>query len=420
MSKPDSTPLALLNHTTKPDAKNLEHNSSQKALKDCAFQQYSYSFLEVFLHELRAVCGNVTVMFVVMVGSILYALLYPSPYYKDIVLKQKIAVIDLDNTSLSKDFIFAVNASPNIEIAYHLYSSLEAMELLKKQEIYGILSIPKGFQANALKGSPTKLSYRANASYLLIYGTIIQGLNDIGSEFSSKIKHHASLVKNEINIAKDSTLIRIDSIPLFNDSLGYINYALSAIFIFILHQTLLAGSMLITAHQNKLHVQGIRGYFNQAPITYVVLARILVFTILYILLFLLYCGFFFNLYGIHVHASIIDFWCFSLMFIICSASFGIFIGSFIHSTALPTQIILLSSLPLVFMMGFIYPMQLLPSFLQSFISCIPAYHGVNALIRLNQMAASMNAIMSYFYSLCIIFMSCTLLSIYSLFRKYYR
>ncbi|RDU71037.1 ABC transporter permease [Helicobacter aurati] len=380
----------------------------------------SYTFMETVWQEIQAICGNITVMFIVIVGSLLYAVLYPTPYYKDIVLKQKIAVIDFDNTTLSKDFIFAVNAHPNIEVSYNLYSLKQAQELLEKHLIYGILSIPRGFQANANKGVPTKLLYRANASYFLVYGAIIEGLNDVGNAFSSQIKHKMHLVQKQIDIAKDSTLVHFTSIPLFNYSMGYINYALAAILVFILHQTLIAGSMVITATQNRLHKQGIKAYFNTCSVYHLFLARILVFTVIYSLLFLLYFGLFFKLYGIHIHAHIVDFWCFSVIFIVCCASFGIFLGSFISNVALPTQIILLSSLPLVFMMGFIYPIHLLPSFLQTFVHFIPAYHGINGLIKLNQMSASMRGVMPHFYALSGIFICCTWAALYRLQGKYHR
>ncbi|RDU58764.1 ABC transporter permease, partial [Helicobacter sp. MIT 14-3879] len=304
-------------------------------------------------------------------------------------------------------------------ITHSLHSLNQAKELLERSEIYGILVIPKGFEANANKGVPTQLLYRANASYFLIYGTIIEGLNSVGNAFSNKIKYKTKLMQKQVDLSKDSTLVRFVSMPLFNYSIGYINYALAAILVFILHQTLIAGSMIITASQNCAHKQGIRDYFNQCPIAYLLFARILVFTVIYCVLFLLYFGVFFKIYGIHTHANVIDFWCFSLAFIVCCASFGIFLGSFLVNPALPTQIILLSSLPLVFMMGFIYPVYLLPDFLQIFVQFIPAYHGINGFIWLNQMAASLHSVMPHFYALLGIFMSCLCLGIYSLRKRYY-
>lgn len=376
------------------------------------------TFLKVVGKELQAIFTNITVLFVIFVGSILYAFLYPTPYYADVVRKQKIVVVDLDNTSLSKDFIFLVNASPNLEVSYITDSEQTAKVLLEKSEVYGQLTIPKGFEKNVNKGTPSQLLYRANASYFLIYGTIIEGLNEVGNYFSNEIKLKRNALLGVANVTNDSTLVHFVSIPLFNPSVGYINYALAAILVFILHQTLIAGVMILSATQNAKHKQNIQDYFNNAPLFYIISSRIFTFSMIYVVLFLIYFGVFFKLYGIHTTANSFDFWCFAIMFIIACATFGVFLGTFVSEPSLPTQIILLSSLPLVFMMGFIYPLVLLPEVLQYFVRLIPAYHGINGFIRLNQMGDSLHNIMPHFYALFGIFVVCFALSYWRYYKRF--
>lgn len=374
------------------------------------------TFLEVVGRELRAVFSNISVIFVVFVGSLLYVFLYPTPYYADVVLKQKIVVLDLDDTKLSKDFIFLVNSSEKLQVVDIVHSLKAAKDMLERGEVYGQLTIPSGFEKRMYKGTPTTLLYRANASYFLIYGTIIEGLNEVGNYWSNQIKLQAKAAKGEMNIGNDTTLVRFDSIALFNPSVGYINYALAAILVFILHQTLLAGSMIHVASENET-MRNNKYPYLKVPAIYILLARILVFSGIYVVLFLLYFGVFFKIYGIHTTANAIDFWLFAFMFIASCAAFGIFLGTFIYDTALPTQIILISSLPLIFMMGFIYPTVLLPQAIQWFIRIIPAYHGINGFIRLNQMGDSLHNIMPNFYSLALIFCVCFVLSYIMLKQK---
>ncbi|RDU63460.1 ABC transporter permease [Helicobacter didelphidarum] len=374
------------------------------------------TFLEVVIAEFKAFFSNVSVLFVVFIGSILYVFLYPTPYYADVVRKQKIVVVDLDNTPLSKDFIFLVNASNNLEVSFVVQSEQQAKELLERSEVYGQLSIPNGFEKSINNGTPVELLYRANASYFLIYGAIIEGLNEVGNYFSSQLKKKRNALLGNIGVNSDEVLVKYIPIPLFNPSVGYINYALAAILVFILHQTLLAGVMILSATHNKEYKNGKQGYFYIAPLFYAISARIFVFSMIYVVLFLIYFGVFFKIYGINVTANSFEFWCFGLMFIVGCASLGVFLGTFMTNIALPTQLILLSSLPLVFMMGFIYPIMLLPVPLQLFVKIIPAYHGINGFIRLNQMSDSLYAIMPHFYALFGIFIVSFSLSYY----RYYK
>ncbi|MWV62708.1 ABC transporter permease [Helicobacter saguini] len=164
--------------------------------------------------------------------------------------------------------------------------------------------------------------------------------------------------------------------------------------------------------QNSKNAPNELPYFIKAPIFHLISARIFTFSILYVLLFLIYFGVFFKVYGINTTANSFEFWCFALMFIMGTASFGVMLGTFMYSKSLPTQIILLSSMPLVFMMGFIYPIMLLPQVLQTLIQIVPAYHGINGFLRLNQMSDTLNAIMPHFYALFAIFWICFGISYY--------
>ncbi|PAF47129.1 hypothetical protein BKH46_05320 [Helicobacter sp. 12S02634-8] len=372
-------------------------------------------FFRVLWEELYAICTQTAVVFVVVVGSLLYAFLYPAPYQNDIVVSQKIAVVDGDNTSLSRELAFLVNASAQTDVAYRLTAIKTAKKLLEQGKIYGILQIPEGFQSKIYKGMIAPIDYFGNASYFLIYGAGLSGVVGASDALSNAIKSMRDLRAQSQSFAPN--LIQADPIALFNPNEGYINYALAAILVFILHQTMIAGAGILGALQNQKNSLGIRGYWNQVGACKLVLARICAFSLIYVVFFLFYFGFLFQMYGIHIHSDIISFWSLGLMFIFCCASFGVLLGVVIKRPALPTQIILISSLPLVFMMGFVWPKELLPSYILAFVQFIPAFHGINAMIALNQMGASLGCVMGHFYWLLGLFIGAVVLSVWVIRNK---
>lgn len=374
------------------------------------------SFYKVVLQEFGAIFTNIPVILVVVVGSLLYAFLYPSPYKNNIVQSQKIAVVDNDNTFLSKELIFLVQSTPQVKVEFITTSNKEAKDLLAKEEIYGILQIPAGFEADVYRHIPVEVFYQANASYFLIYSAIIDGIHKGVEQISSDIKIKRLLYEGKED-RKDTDLIVRDSIPLFNPSIGYINYALAAIMVFILHQTCIAGAGILGASQNEQNLKGIEGYWNKIGALKLVLGRIVAFFCIYVVLFLLYFGFLFQLYGVNMSANIVSFWCFSVMFILCCASFGTLLGVLVKHSALPTQIVLISSLPLIFMMGFIWPIELLPKPIVWVIHFIPAFEGINALIRLNQMGSDLRLVMDEFFWLLGIFIASVGLSVWLINNK---
>ncbi|PAF54240.1 hypothetical protein BKH42_01665 [Helicobacter sp. 13S00482-2] len=376
------------------------------------------SFGCVILQEFRAIFKNVPVIFTVIIGSFLYAFLYPAPYKNNTVQSQKIIVVDNDNTTLSKELIFLADSTAQVDVDFVTSSMKKAQELLNQGKIYGILEIPNGFEAGVYRHTPVEVFYLANASYFLIYGAVIDGIHKAVEEISTNIKIKRLFFEGK---SQDTDLIVRDSIPLYNPTMGYINYALAAILVFILHQTLIIGAGILGASQNEQNLNGIEGYWNKTGALKLVLARMFAFFCIYVVLFLLYFGFLFEIYGVNIGADITSFWCFGAMFILCCASLGTLLGLLVKNSVLPTQIILISSLPLIFMMGFIWPIELLPKPIVWAMHFVPAFQGINALVRMNQMGADLSLVMSEFFWLLGICIACVLVSAFiirSKSRKY--
>lgn len=397
-------------------------------------QDTSLSFLQILLCEYKAILSNKLVVMVVFIGSLVYGVLYPMPYLNDIVTKQRLVIIDEDKSDLSRRLIFLASSTPQIALLEEVDSISKAQSLIEAFEADGVMLIPKGFEANAKKGVGSVVSYMGNASYFLIYGAIVEGVHNAINALSDELR------KEKEPSLRSSEIITLESIPLYNTNLGYANYALAAVLVFILHQTSIAGSGILSAYQNRVRKEkwqklekmreqsggNIGGnirlessvdfgvecgeYFEVVPIWKLILSRILAFVGIYSVLFLLYFGVLFPTLGIHIHASASDFWCFSLPFMACCVACGVALGSFFSDESIPTQVIFVSSMPLVFIMGFIWPSELLPAFLRELSYLIPAFHGIRGLISLNQMGAEFASVMGHFFAFFIIGGFCFLLA----------
>ena len=398
------------------------------------------SFLQIIISEYKAIFSNKLVIMVVIIGSLVYGLLYPMPYLNDIVTKQRLVVIDEDKSELSKRLIFLTSATPQIALLDEVDSLQTAQNLIERFEADGVLLIPKGFESNAKKGVGSVVSYMGNASYFLIYGAIVEGVHNAINALSEELR------KKREPTLRSSEIIKLESIPLYNVNLGYANYALAAVLVFVLHQTSIAGSGILSAYQNRIRKEKwqkshnskdskdssaksntdftidfyekssinpsleFKEYFEIAPIWKLLLGRILAFMGIYTVLFLIYFGVLFPTLGINIHSSPSDFWCFSLPFMACCVACGVALGSFFSDESIPTQVIFVSSMPLVFIMGFIWPSELLPSFLRELSYLIPAFHGIRGLMSLNQMGAEFASVMWHLYAFFAIGGFCFLLA----------
>lgn len=353
-------------------------------------------FVDVFLKDFKNALCNITGMFVIVVGAFIYIILYPSPYRNDIVFKQDIAIIDLDKSALSREFAFDLNATRGVNIAYNLDSVMAAKRLMDEDKIYGYVIFPQGMQAKVLRDEPVTLSYAANSNYFLIYSSIVESIVDVNNNISAHIKAKRAITKGETPFL--GAAIPYD-IPMYNPSLGFINYALAAIFVVILHQTSIGGIAIITGTYNRRKEEddkeGKEEYYTTYNPWLLALARYMIFFIIYLPIYMLYFGVGFYYYHVLVSSSLLNFALLAIAFHFACISYGLAIGSLISDVSKATQLVIFTSLPIVFCAGFIWPIALIPAYIMVVAKIVPAFWGINAFLRLNQMGATFHDILPY-------------------------
>ena len=175
--------------------------------------------------------------------------------------------------------------------------------------------------------------------------------------------------------------------------MGYVNYVVPAVFVLILHQTLLIAVGLLGGGQNEYRRAGKSGYWLHYPARHVVLVRGIVFTLIYLPLVMYYFGFSFSYYGISRLASMADLMLVTMPFLLAVIFLGMILGQLIPRRELATVVVLLSSLPLVFSTGFIWPVEMIPAPITWLVQLAPSTPAINAFLRLNQMGAEFGQIL---------------------------
>lgn len=346
---------------------------------------------QIWLSELENIFTDRAVMLVIFGGLLFYAVLYPLPYQKSVPGQQAIAVVDYDRSHLGRQLIRMADATPQVRVAAQPASFAEAELLLASGEVHGLLIIPDHFERDVYLGQPTSLSFAGDASYFLIYGNVVEGLLTAATTLTIETQVISSLLKGEnpALIPGQVMPMRMITIPAFNPTSGYINYIVPAVFVLILHQTLLIAAGSVTIKDRARRKLGI----PSTPIYQAILFRILTFVLIYLLFAMLYFGFFFQLYGVPHVANPIDLLLLSLMFFATTTLFAIWLGYLLPRPELVTVVVLVTSLPIVFTTGFAWPIENLPTWIDLLSLLLPAKAGIQSFLSLNQMAAPLHSIL---------------------------
>ena len=345
------------------------------------------SFIELIKHELLAVVRNPVVLLTVFGGVIFYSFLYPLPYAQQTPMQLKASVVNLDRSQSSFQLERMVDATPQINITRRDFSLADAKQALLNQEIGGFLVIPENFYKDLLLGKSPTLSYAGDASFFLVYGTIVEGLAKAGGTLAAQIKVSHLLVEGVPleSAANSYSAFSLNLKPTFNSRMGYIDYVVPAVFVLILQQTLAMASGLISATQNS---QATPGYWSRVSSLKLVIARCCVLVGIYYLLSMYYFGASFDLYGINSMATHGQLLTLLLPFLIGSCLVGIFIGEIVPRREWVTVVVLISSMPLIFSSGFIWPVEMMPTWLVGFSQLFPSTPAIQGFLGINQMGAT--------------------------------
>lgn len=341
--------------------------------------------------ELKAIITNPVVVLTVFGGVIFYSFLYPLPYSHQTPREQAIAVVNLDGSQTSYRLERMVDASPNVQIVQREHSIEAAKAAFLRKEITGFIVIPEHFYKDLLLGKSPTLAYAGDASMILVYGTVVQGLAEAGGTLAAK----ATVVKllNDgvpLTLASQQySATKLNTKPTFNPRIGYVDYVVAGVFVLVLQQTLAMAVGLVGGTQRQES-----GYWSSQPVYRVIAVRCLVSLAIYYLLGMYYFGISFDLYGISRLADPVNVLTLMLPFFLSSCFIGLCLGAVTPSREWVTVLVLLSSMPLIFTAGFIWPAEMVPTALNWMAMAFPTKPAINGFLTLNQMGADWSQIKS--------------------------
>ena len=252
-----------------------------------------------------------------------------------------IAVVDQDNTSMSREIIRQVEAVPTFRVTRHYTDQETARHATQAKEIYGYLVIPNQFEADATAGRDATLSYYYHYALLSVGGEVRGAFETLLRTLSLApvVVQATAMGLGENQITTFLLPVRSSSHPLFNPDLDYSVY-LSQPFFFVLFQILI----LLTT----VYTVGIEIKFRTATdwlatakgnMITAVLGKLLPYTFIYILIGWLGNYVMFGILHIPFQGS---WWLINMitvLFVIATQALGLFIFSLFPAVSLVISVV---------------------------------------------------------------------------------
>ncbi|MBS9766349.1 MAG: ABC transporter permease [Flavobacteriaceae bacterium] len=356
------------------------------------------SFLDIFQiwkSELKKTFKDEGVILFFVIVPLLYPLLYSLLYTPEVVREIPIAVIDHSRSSLSREYLRKLDATPDVDISYRCGSLDEAQKLMKEEKIYGIVSIPDDFSKNITNAEKqTFVSVFSDMGSLLYYKGLLIANTDVSLEMNKEIKIQRMGNKTQRQEEIDSYPVAYEHINLFNPQNGFAAFLIPAVLVMILHQTLILGVSLRAGTErehNRFHdLVSVNKYSTGA--LQIVFGKALAYFMIYLLntayvLFIVPA-----IFGLPQIGHAIDILCFLFPFLTATVFFAMTFSVFVQNRETSIIIFVFTSIPLLFISGISWPSTAIPSFWKAISYLFPSTLGVNGFVRLNSMGARLHQV----------------------------
>lgn len=341
-----------------------------------------------------------------VVAGVLYAFYYPTPYIYQTVSKVPVAVVDLDNTAMSRDLIRMASAAQQIEVKSIYAEMNEAEAAMAREEIFGFMVIPENMEKDIRTKRPVSVNIFTHGAYVMLHGAIGTAFSTCALTVGATNKVKQIALGKKVPSAK--AIAMRDPIPIsiqtmFNSSGSYSNYVVPSVLVVILQQSLIIGICVLGG--SRAH-RRFRKKFRDSPVEnetaeYRYFGRALAYFLHYCSFILFYHCIIYNLFDFPRRGELLPMMVFSLVFLASVINLGMVVSQVFLRRESSMQLFLYLSIPILFLANFSWPSYLMPQWMVSISYILPSTFAVPAWLSIEQMGADIYEVAPKLYQLAI-------------------
>ena len=351
------------------------------------------NILKIWYNELTTVMRDKGIVIFILFVPLVYPLIYSFVYTNEVVREVPLAVVDESNTALSREFIRKMDSSADVHIHTYCPDMTQAEELLRRQEVYGVLRIPSTFELDIWRGDQTSVGLYCDMCSMLYYKAFVLTATNVSLEMNKDIKIerlHTSTQRQE-EIAKMP--IEYDYVSLYNPQSGFAAFLIPPVLMLIIQQTLFLGIGMSAGDTREKY----RGSFVPFGRIYknpfhIALGKTMFYLLLYVLLGVYMFACVTQWFKLPQLGSYVEFLTFLVPYLLACISMAMVLSALVYRREDCIMLFVFLSVPLLFLSGISWPGAAVPKFWHYVSWLFPSTFGMNGYVRLQGMGASISDI----------------------------
>ena len=286
-------------------------------------------------------------------------------YYHEYVNDVPVVVMDLDNSSLSRQLVQYFDDNERFTVAYHVDTEDEMKELIDDKKAYMGIYIPPNMYDKIKEGEQTQVLILVDQTNVIIGNNVYAGAASIIQTVSAGAA--IKVVEGKDDVLEDAAYntvmpMQFNERMLYDTKMTYMNYLMYGLFA-ILIQSLMLSAMATLMTRNPYEVASDHTFARLAA--KIVVAATLILTMGSVSVFLLHKKF-----GLIINSNVKVALLMAILFAVAISVPAIILISIVKKKTRYTQIVYCLSLPTFFTCGYVWPIAQMPKVLVGIVRTI--------------------------------------------------
>ena len=328
--------------------------------------------LTIAAREVRTIAKDHSLLLTLLLAPLLYAFFYGSIYINKEEVNVPLAVVDDDQSALSRLLTEQFNNTQSIHVV-GAKDVQAAQEMLNREEVQGYIYLQQGLEEKVMGLQQANIVLAVSVSRFLPPSDLLSAVTQVSMTVSAgvRLKYFQKKGMTEAIAMQETNPVALDYRPLFNERTSYGAYLLPGLLMLILQQTLLIGLAASMARERQENTM--KELYQLAGNRFAT-----AFSGKGAFYFILYAGY--ALFFLTVNFSILklpirgDYFSLALLiglFIATLIPMAMWLGTLFKTTLLAVQIMGFSTYPFFLITGYAWPYAELPVYLQALSALLP-------------------------------------------------
>ncbi|MHC5353385.1 ABC transporter permease [Myroides sp. LJL115] len=361
------------------------------------------SIITAAITETKLIFKDFAVYSIYILAIMAVSLLYSYVYTNEIFVNLPIAVVDNDQTSMSRQVTRMLDASQELDVHVQSTSLEAARELFNQEKVRVIVVIEKGFTRDIQNGNiPTIVGYIDTANILYYkesLSTLMTVVQTYGGGLELSKMMSAGIPETEAIATRRP--FDVNAFPLFNIADGYGTFVLPVVFIIAIQTLQLTGQGILygTLRERGIFASTYSFARRRFGSIFLTLGRAIPYLFFSLLVLLFELTVVTHINRFPQRGSLWEIMVYATPIILAITFLGMFLTNWFRRREDAIMTVTIFSIPTLALCGLSWPTVSFPAWLAILAKFVPTTFGVQGFVALSQFGAKLSEIKDLYFQI---------------------